>query len=344
MKPRLPVWDEIPLVASLACLPLLIFPGRWQGTLLMALISVYWIIQGVMTGAQTRKTEPLSGPEKDRLLGGMFFSLVAYLQIAGFQGTRLSNAIFLTVGGISLAIVVGVLGWVKFRIKDSDHSLRWFFLLLVIVPVFLIGIGRLSSESGSIFNRNASLYKNCWLGNKEEVAFLLELGASPNATGDEISALSVALESGNHDVAVLLLRSGTSRQGQPAGDASSPFHRAIRTDVNASGSTLRELFKLLVKAGWDINEIDSNCETALMYALRGGDTLAAGILIECGAKPDFVNKQGETALHLAVKRDDPAAVIHLLKANADRNIRDRNGKTALDYAEGRPVLLALLNS
>lgn len=344
MKFRLPVWDEIPLVASLACLPLLIFSGRWPGTLLIALVSVYWITQGVLRGANARKNEALSESGKNRVLEGLFFSLLAYVQIAASQGTRLSNAIFLAVGVISIVIVVGFLGWVTFRVEDSGHALRWLFPSLFILPLLLIGIGLLSWGSDYVFNRNASLYKNCWLGNKEDVAFLLEIGASPNANGNEISALSVALESGNHDIAVLLLRSGARRNGQPAGDTVPPFHRAIRTDVSASGSTLRELFKLLVKEGWDINEIGPHCETALMFALRGGDTMAADLLIECGAKPDFVNVQGETALHLAVKRDDPAAVIFLLKAKADRNIRDRNGKTALDYAEGRPVLLALLKS
>lgn len=344
MKLRLPVWDEIPLVATLACLPLLIFPGRWQSTLLIALISVYWIIQGVVTGANTRKIEVLPESEKDRLLGGLFFCLMAYVQIAGLQGSRLSNAIFLTVGVVSLAVVIGFLGWTKLKTHGPGRNIPWLFPLLVIVPFLLIGIGLLSSGSDYVFKRNASLYKNCWLGDKEGVALLLELGASPNAIRDGNSALSVALESGNHDIAVLLLRSGATRNGQPSGETTTPFHRAIRTDINASGSTLRELFKLLVNAGWDINETDSNCETALMYALRGGDTNAADILIKCGAAPDFVNRQGETALHLAVKRDDPAAVIYLLKAKADRNIRDRQGKTALDYAEGRPVLMALLKS
>ncbi|TAL37286.1 MAG: hypothetical protein EPN97_05515 [Alphaproteobacteria bacterium] len=87
-----------------------------------------------------------------------------------------------------------------------------------------------------------------------------------------------------------------------------------------------------LNGGANINERDANDDTALLYAVRGGDIKMALMLISKHASLDAQDKDGATALIIASKKGDIQLVKALIEANADINIEDSHGKKALDYA------------
>lgn len=99
-----------------------------------------------------------------------------------------------------------------------------------------------------------------------------------------------------------------------------------------------------LSGGANINERDANEDTALLFAVRGGDTKMALMLISQHASLDAQdNKDGATALIIASKNADIPLVKALLDAGAEIGIDDRTGKKALDYAmrSADPLLVEL---
>ncbi|WP_069188011.1 M48 family metallopeptidase [Bacillus sp. FJAT-27251] len=89
----------------------------------------------------------------------------------------------------------------------------------------------------------------------------------------------------------------------------------------------------LVAEGADVNEKDSDDNTALQYAVSWGDSEAAQWLIENGADVNTTDNWGSTPLINAVFNDADIELVELLLANgADKTIIDSEGKTAHDYA------------
>ncbi|NNF01483.1 MAG: ankyrin repeat domain-containing protein [Bacteroidia bacterium] len=96
-----------------------------------------------------------------------------------------------------------------------------------------------------------------------------------------------------------------------------------------------------INNGEDVNLIDNNGWTALMYAANMSKTETVKILIENGADVNFRDRDGWTPLISA----ESLEVIKILVANgADVNARAHDGWTALDYAvwEENQVLIDYL--
>ncbi|HNX77448.1 MAG TPA: ankyrin repeat domain-containing protein [Candidatus Rifleibacterium sp.] len=89
-----------------------------------------------------------------------------------------------------------------------------------------------------------------------------------------------------------------------------------------------ELTRSLIKAGADVNARASNGQTPLMAAvLYGPETVA--VLLESGANLEATDEKGFTPLMIAVEKSREETVKLLVNAGADVNARSKNGATAL---------------
>jgi ankyrin repeat protein len=64
-----------------------------------------------------------------------------------------------------------------------------------------------------------------------------------------------------------------------------------------------EILKMLIREGVDVNAVDSDKETALMYASRYDDLEAIEILLAAGADTSLKNDENQTAFDLASEKE-----------------------------------------
>ena len=95
----------------------------------------------------------------------------------------------------------------------------------------------------------------------------------------------------------------------------------------------------LLEAGADVNALNKDIESALMFAADAASPDAVRFLLKNGAKAAFVALDGSTAITLAVaadKGDGSLDVVNqLLAAGADANAQNHDGKSALDLARAQ---------
>jgi hypothetical protein len=94
----------------------------------------------------------------------------------------------------------------------------------------------------------------------------------------------------------------------------------------------RELVKILLDAGAEVNEKNSSGLTALMYV--GSDTSVEVVrdMIAAGAKVDLKDEEGKNALHHAASDTGTEALQALIDAGASVDATDESGRTALMLA------------
>ena len=183
-------------------------------------------------------------------------------------------------------------------------------------------------------------------GSTPVMRYLLEKGAElrlPKGSGSPMfnaSALALAVMSGNADAIPMLIAKGDKLDDKilVIGMFASPFPlQAISFDDNATlaalldagasvelpddgGFTLLdsavianrvEIARLLIQRGANVNAVDKNGMTPLMYAasIDYGDSAMVDLLVKSGAKRDMKSKDGLTASGLAKKYEH----IHMLK-------------------------------
>ncbi|MEA1952743.1 MAG: ankyrin repeat domain-containing protein [Planctomycetota bacterium] len=96
-----------------------------------------------------------------------------------------------------------------------------------------------------------------------------------------------------------------------------------------------EAVKQQLAADTDVNaKAPSIGVTPLMAAAITGQSDAAKLLLDKGAKPDIKNKDGSTALHMAAFFGHIKIVKALLAKRADVNIRNERSETPLDTVKG----------
>jgi len=93
-----------------------------------------------------------------------------------------------------------------------------------------------------------------------------------------------------------------------------------------------EVVRDLIRAGYSMDEFDSQGKSPLMMASRLGTIEIAAILIEAGATIDLQRRDGSTALMDAVSNGHREIVGLLLNASADPVRENKEGHTALDIA------------
>ncbi len=93
------------------------------------------------------------------------------------------------------------------------------------------------------------------------------------------------------------------------------------------------MVELLVKHGAQLDTLDHDGWSALMWASWSGLHQVASKLLELGASYQFADKQGNTALIIAAQRGNAAIVRALLAKGADKTAANKSGTTALAAAK-----------
>ena len=82
----------------------------------------------------------------------------------------------------------------------------------------------------------------------------------------------------------------------------------------------------------DLDSLDKNGDSALLYECRMGNLKIVKMLLEHGANPQTSNMEGNTPLHISSRRGYASIVQLLLEYGADESIQNEHGETALMYA------------
>jgi len=142
-----------------------------------------------------------------------------------------------------------------------------------------------------------------------------------------LSALLIAIRTGQHDVVSLLLDSGANPDSRDR-DGESAVHVAVREeDYN--------MLQILLKAGADPNLPSHLGKFPLHLAVEQNLLPLVKLMVDQGVDVEAREQAGgRTALHLAVDRQLEEMVRYLVKeAMVDLNREDYSGMTALTFAE-----------
>ncbi len=94
-----------------------------------------------------------------------------------------------------------------------------------------------------------------------------------------------------------------------------------------------KLVKRLIEAGADVKVKNHLGKTALYLAAQEPHPAITHLLLDAGAKPDFVSPEsGRTVLHVACVQNDASVVERLLKTGVNAKAKTKNGETPLHYA------------
>ncbi len=150
-------------------------------------------------------------------------------------------------------------------------------------------------------------------GDADTLTMLLEQGSYADAFSTHgVTALALALQSGNEACIDVLLRAGASISGEIVDDEG----RSLLHDA-AEGAPLR-IVKLLLEKGHMPNITTETGDTPLMIAAENGRSDVVKVLLAAGASPMPQNEQKEDALSLAVESGDAATVELLLDSLSRR--------------------------
>jgi len=158
----------------------------------------------------------------------------------------------------------------------------------------------------------------------EDVKARIYMGERVNAKDkgyEGNTALHVAVENGNAEIAEVLLNAGAKINSKNS-EKRTPL---MMLDEDADV----ELVNLLIRHGAKLNLVDKAGNSALIIAASSASEEVVQTLINAGANVNAVNKQGETALMSAAENGEVEIVQLLLGAGANPNARSREGKTAL---------------
>ena len=105
-----------------------------------------------------------------------------------------------------------------------------------------------------------------------------------------------------------------------------------KDDLLETSDENMKCIRTLLEVGADVNIVDNNQNTALIYAVKWGNHDCVKMLLTAETDVNKLNKKGETAVICAAKENHEACMELLLQSGADVNTQDNRGCTALIYA------------
>ena len=179
--------------------------------------------------------------------------------------------------------------------------------------------------------KGTALFNACLRGDTEEVKFLLELGANPNARSfvnypeNDLFEPDVPQE-----VGARLFQDSISSHINP-----NFFHHMEYGVTNLhypATNNDSEIVRMLLEAGADPNAICYNGLFPLYVAAETGNLDVIKVLISHGAEVNKTTPKGCTPILNAAEEGELETVQYLLDNGADPYIRNRAGQTAIDAA------------
>ena len=158
--------------------------------------------------------------------------------------------------------------------------------------------------------KNARLIEAISDNNVDDVKILLDKGADPNARGIVRSALRIAIDLDNLEIAELLVDAGAKNEGAEL--------------IKAIEERGVEAVKELLKAGANPNSRETkDFKSALIVAIEAGTSKIVDVLIEAQAKATHHHTESlyeGSPLEAAIEKGDIEILEKVLKAGAGRKI------------------------
>ncbi|XP_065358191.1 ankyrin-3 [Calliphora vicina] len=155
----------------------------------------------------------------------------------------------------------------------------------------------------------APLHYAAFTGDVGCARILLEHGAKVNVT-TAVGYTPLHVGANNCDITLLLLKYGANPNAKTFNTGETPFNAALKNRNAAVSQILLQTNKV------NINEIDEDDKTPLMYAIAYDQIDAALDLICRGAKINLQDKDGKTALFYAVEKNNIILASRLLERGA----------------------------
>ncbi|MDD2716362.1 MAG: ankyrin repeat domain-containing protein [Candidatus Wallbacteria bacterium] len=159
--------------------------------------------------------------------------------------------------------------------------------------------------------------------------YLYSIGATPKRfRGNDPSALMVVAERGFCKLAKFLLVDEQVDKTDFSGNTA--LHHSLFEDYSRNKI---QMLNFLLERGADINKINADGLTPLMYASKHSTLEVIEFLIKKGSAVNSTDNEGKTALFYACENyRNYGQIIDLLVANGiSKEARDRTGRTALGY-------------
>ncbi len=176
----------------------------------------------------------------------------------------------------------------------------------------LLALTLLGASPGDTLSSKTPVADGAMVGDHEAVRALLQQGADVNAAqGDGMTALHWAADSGDLDLAKMLLYAGANVKASTRLGAFTPL-------VQASKSGRGSMVSTLLDAGANPNDATTNGTTALMFASASGVVDAVAALLDQGASINATESaMGQTALMFASAYNRVSVVDLLVRRGAD---------------------------
>jgi len=205
-------------------------------------------------------------------------------------------------------------------------------LSLICSALTIFGVKAMDSLSQDELNEQ--LIESIPLNDSKEIQRIIDLKADVNAvdTLSDSSALITAVACEKQNCVKTLLENKANINLADNRGITPSMHLLSKSNKNSSVPTILEY---LLQEGNDVNSVDSDGWTALMYAARNGHSDYIENLYKMGADLNFKNKEGFTPLMEAVIYGNFNSVQKLVELGADITVEDNEGKTAIDLAEDK---------